>query len=484
MRRRLRAAAALSLFVAGCNALVGIDQATVRPPDSGEPTDASGDGSFSADGPPDATAPLPEGGDAATDTGVDAGVDSSVDAGLDGGVDSASDAGSDAPSEAGSIVCASSTPPRPASVGIVSQGPAIAYSPTTQLWGIAWTTGTSSVAYNAVDSAGNIQSTSADVTVVAAAASTLYGSPPGLASAGSDFVLAYGVRNSAGSAFPAVELLTPGTGARVGNPANGTSASDTTSNAVGGVAVDDAADAIVTASRGGFIATATVARANLFTATPAQTTSLSPSATTYTTAVAWNGAVSRFGMAYLVDGSSSGGMVVTYTTALVAGASYPFTQSGDQPAFGLSGDDVAIAGAGGSFAVAWVDGGHTSEKEIWLTSVDALTGAHLSPTSEVQASVTSAYSKSYPRVAWDGRSIVVAWLESTGSGDFDVMVQRFGPALVALDAAPRCVSCGTSSWASSGAIDLAVAGPNDYGIAFQMQLPSNQFFSHMTCTGP
>ena len=323
MRGRLRAAAALSLSVAGCNALVGIDQATVRS-DSGEPTDASGDGSSSADGPHDATAPLPEGGDGATDAGVEAGVDSSVDAGSDGGVDSAPDTGidggGDAPSEAGSIVCASSTPPRPASVGIVSQGPAIAYSPSTQLWGIAWTTGTSSASYNAVDSAGNIQNTSADVTVVAAAASTLYGSPPALASAGSDFVLAYGVKNSAGSAFPAVELLTPATGARVGNPANGTSASDTTPDAVGGIAVDDAADAIVTASRGGFIATATAARANLFTATPAQTTSLSPSATTYATAVAWNGAVSRFGMAYLVDGSSSGGMVATYTTALVAGA--------------------------------------------------------------------------------------------------------------------------------------------------------------------
>ena len=144
----------------------------------------------------------------------------------------------------------------------------------------------------------------------------------------------------------------------------------------------------------------------------------------------------------------------------------------------------SIAGAGGSFAVAWVDGGHTSENEIWLTSVDVDWRAPLSHVGGAGERDERVFSRAIPRVAWDGRSIAVAWLESTGSGKFDVMVQRFGPALLALDASPRCVSCGTSSWASSGAIDLAVAGPNDYGIAFQMQLPSNQFFSHMTCTGP
>jgi hypothetical protein len=478
-----RAVPLVALALVGCNALLGIEDATLEDtstlgPDAGRPADASGEASTDGSRPSS---------DASTDGNAnDAGSIDAADAQASDASDDAADAAvavdaADAGDAGGGVdASCTSSQPKMASKALVNYGPAIAFD--SNVWGIVWHGGAETIQFNAVDSAGNIQNGS-DVTAVAASANVTYGTFPRVASAGGSLALAYGVKSNTGTAatFPAARTIHSSTGATIGGPANGVSANDSATPDVGGVVVTSAGT-IGTVGRLHSLTSATQTWMNLFTSTPSSITGPLLTQQTLTTSIAWSEGKARFGAAYVVDSTQAGGQIATYDTDGVHTATFPFSAAGDAPVAGLLPREVSIASAGDRFAVVWLDG--DPALNVKVTTVDALSGGRL-PVGAVQANGTGTVARGFPRIAYDGKSLAIAWVEGS-SGNEQVYLRRYTPGLVPLDAEPRCVSCGLGKVTALSAIGLAASAPNDYGLAFMLGTSGSfyQYFTHITCVGP
>lgn len=357
-----------------------------------------------------------------------------------------------------------------------TSGPALAALASGPLWSIAWASSNTSILGNAIDGSDKLVNTT-DRTLVPAASGTTV-SPPQLTAFGTSAAVAYGQAGPQNnSAYAAVRLVDPRTGQTSGSAALGSNEGQAVLPLVGGVAATSALSSLVTGSHL-TNASADSGRVTRFSSAPALATSSSPTSSTYAVAVAWSDTASRYGAAFVEAGTSAGGKLVTYDESLGSTTAFAFTATGDQPAFGAA-FPASISALGGRFVVAWIDLQSSPNREVFITSVDALNGIR-APTSAVKASDTSATYKYYPRILSDGKSVIVAWVEPSTTL-YRVMWRRFDASLTALGPS-QCASCATNP-ANLSPIGLAALGPNDYGFATLLS-DNNQYFTHITCTGP
>jgi len=342
------------------------------------------------------------------------------------------------------------------------------------------------VSYNAITPDGAIQLAS-DATVVGAGST--YASYARLGALGSSLALAIGTKDGAsGSAsaptYAQVLVIDAATGAVNGSPAMGRGANDAQPVSVGGVIADSSGASIVSVQRRFGVGVATEATTDAFNSTPGHSHDDSPSVDTLATSVGFvevNAGTPRFGVAYVSHGNA--GMVQTYDATLAPMTAFPFTAAGDAPATDDVRQEVAIAGAGGRFVIAWVDTRKTSD--IYVTSLDPLTGARLTTRPEVLVSDgLDTTQKYFPRVAFDGQSVIVAWVQGSFTSDYDVLFRRFDLDLTDRDASrSTCVTCGGGHHALATAIGLAAAAPNEFGLAYK-ETGGAAFFVRASCDGP
>lgn len=328
---------------------------------------------------------------------------------------------------------------------------------------------------NAVDATDKLVNTT-EKTLVPTTSGASYSSAV-LTAFGSSLAVGYGQKGpQSNSAYAAVRLVDPATGQTSGTAALGANEGQAVLPLAGGIAATNALSSIALGSRL-TNAGAVAGRVSRFGATPTFVTSASPTSSTFALDVAWNSSASRFGAAFVESGGSTGGKLVTYDETFGSTGGFAFTGAGDQPAFGAA-YPPSVAGQGARFVVAWVDL-QSGIHDVYLTSVDALSGAR-SPATSVKASDTPASFKYYPRVLWDGRSVVVAWVEQA-STLYHVVWRRFDPSFVPLGPS-QCASCAIGP-AVLGQFGLASLGPNQYGLAM-LESDNYQYFAHIGCTGP
>jgi hypothetical protein len=439
------------LFLGGCNAILGIEEAIERPGDAdGGPGDPGRDGSIDAldaTAKADGTSPETD-GSSATDAPIDSKVDSSADVVIPSGK------------------CTVGAPVTASAGSGVTQGPALAFMPPNR-WGIAWSTG-SAIKYNSRTTTGTTANAS-DVTLLTGS----YGSQVRLGKLGSSFIVAAGLtETNPRSIVRTVEPTAGGSGSGVPSGSH----SFESPLLVGGLAVNGSGSRLLVSSRGGTLTAATATAADLFTNTPAFSKSGVPSGPARATAAAW--AANLFGVVAVE--ATGAGKIATYDNDLSPSGVHSFTST----ASASTSDtrlEISIAGAGARFAVAWIDvrKGGTSP-EIWLTSIDAASGA---PSSEVMVSDDKGTVKHYPRVIYDGKSIGVAWLEAISPIAFKVLFRRFTTSLQPLEPLTAlCTSC-TVNLANT-AFDVAAGEANEYGFAFRSSTNDTQYFNRMLCDGP
>jgi hypothetical protein len=315
-----------------------------------------------------------------------------------------------------------------------------------------------------------------DKTLVPTATNTTY-SDPRLTRFGTGLVVGYGQKGpQASSSYAAVRRVDPSTGQTSGSAALGVDEAQAVLPLIGGIATNGGASSIVVGSRLSS-ASPNAARLTRFSATPTFDTSNSPTSSTLTVDVAWSQTAARYGAAFIESQMATGGMLATYDEALAPKVEFVFTGGSDQPLGGTT-TPVGIAPQDGRFVVVWVDV-QVTPRQVYISSVDALSGTRSSAGS-VTASDTPASYKYYPKVLFDGSSIVVAWLEPS-TAQYRIMWRRFDSTLTPL-AASQCATCNADT-AQLANFGFAAISANDYGVA-ALLADGYQHFLHFNCTGP
>ena len=466
------------------NKIAPPDAATEVMPEAGagDRPDASPDG-----GPDVAPDPVDAPVDVPADAPVDVPADAPVDVPADVPVDVPADVPVDVPDKSLDAsppdVSTGDAPPsiattcvvgglHAASVSTATGSPTVAAS-TTGVFGVAWLgPGAANVLYNAVDTSGMLQN-AADVPVVANVT-------PRLASLGTDLVLAYGRRGSAGARAAAVRIVAR-TGAVTGAEIVGANVTPATAPPdVGGIAASADGTHIAVISRRADLAAGTPTGVDLFSGSPALITSSAPGVLPMTRAagVAWHPA-GRFLAGVVLDATTGGGRIYELADGdLGPGRTLPFTAAPDLPVVGSGAATVAVAAVGRGIAVAWLDAqscAGCTAREVFLATLDS----NGNRVGEVQVSAPSSATKSYPHLVFDGAAITVAWLEYSGLPDAQIKLRRFNGAGVPV--APA-MNIGVRGTAALGDLGLAAAGIGDYGIAYGLS-SGTQTLAHVTCTG-
>ena len=354
-----------------------------------------------------------------------------------------------------------------ASSMIGGSGPTVAYA--APLFGVVWKAA-NDFFYNAVSSTGALQLTS-DKTVVSGTGQGL--NTPRFARVGNDFVLAYGRHDSTG-AQAAIVRVAPATGvamapATLGKNRPGLAAAPE----VGGVAVSGDQKKLAVISRAADLASQTAAIVDEFNDAFMPVDALMPAAlgATRTTGIGW--APGRFLAGAVILATSAGGTLLELSDDMnLTSQPYPFTSGSASPVVGSGGATISVAGAGDRVAVAWVDlqGGRRVVTVAMAPLDTQMVGA------PVPAS-TSAVTKYYPHLVYDGVAFALAWLEASGPSDSQIMLRRFDANLTPVGAALNVGSAGAVVLAD---FDIAAAGPNVYGIAAAGTASTQQLF-YVTC---
>jgi hypothetical protein len=295
-------------------------------------------------------------------------------------------------------------------------------------------------------------------------------SRPRLAATSAGFVLAYGTfaTGSAGvTTFP-FDVLTA-----VGTPEPGPTASGVGPSIVSGIAMGT--DTAYVASRT-FTTNALVAH-RLETYVPTFSNEAS-GPVSGSPAIAISG--TTVAVAYA---DTSVGHIQSYTApSLTPGVKSPFTGAGALPQAGDPAYELGITTAGDRFAVVWLDR-RDAGFDVFVSTVPIAGGTVLGEVLVRKATTQVAY----PRIVFDGTSIVVSWLENIPGQPsyFDVRARRYTPALAPLETDSTCVTCGVLGNRPKTAMGAAFATKNDYGFAFMNEgPPSRETFVRMLCTGP
>jgi hypothetical protein len=369
--------------------------------------------------------------------------------------------------------------PKPASIALPSSRPTIAFAG--GIFGVAWND-RGEIRYNAVDADGKLQN-ARDV-LVAAAGIMETTSLPRLVAAGGGIGLFYG-RQNGGASFrsTAFKVLAPATGASTQAPIFHDTLTGAGLPELGGAVLGEHGQLVLIHRIGGdqpSQARLEIYGSNPPTAFGART--LAALAATRATGLGWAPAGRRFAAAALIDGSASGGRLITFDADLGDDRNFTFTRPGDAPVIGVAGATISVAGGADRFAVAWIDGqgcsGCTSGRELYLALFDS-TGSTL--LAKVHASDATPTPKSYPHLVFDGRSFVAVWSEYVSTTDAAVKLRRFDQNLAPLGP-PLDLTAGAAH-RPLGDLDLAAAAPNDYGVALTLFTETHQFI-HVTCSGP
>lgn len=348
-------------------------------------------------------------------------------------------------------------------------GPTVAYS--APLFGVVWKAA-NDLFYNAVSSAGALQLTS-DKTVVSGTGQGL--NTPRLARVGNDFVLAYGRHDSTG-AQAAIVRVAPATGVASGPATLGMNRPGLTAAPdVGGVAVSGDQKKIAVISRAADLVAQTAAIVDEFNDAFTAVNFRMPAAlgTTRTTGIGW--APGRFLAGAVIQATSAGGTLLELSDDmnLTVGASYPFTSGNAVPLVGIVGSTISVAGAGDRVAVGWIDvQGSRRVATVAMAPLNTQTVGAPVPAS------TSAATKYYPHLVFDGAAFALAWLEASSSNDSQIVLRRFDTNLAPIGAA---LNVGTAGVVGLGDFDLVAAGPNVYGIAASGGTLPQQLF-YVTCS--
>jgi hypothetical protein len=462
------------LALASCNAVLGIEEARLRSEDGGTAGDSASSEASSPDGTSSADAPVTDGASNVDASQTDADALANPADGADGAAGGPIDASADVDAALKSTCTLDA--PKPASVSTTANdGPTLVYS--NGLWGLAWYE-SSKIKYNAVPSTGSSPLLTADAVVLPDVAGD-YATLPRLVPVNDSFLLVVGVLDGMDRSFPAVTRVTPDAGAATSLVEGAVTSNASVPSIIGGVAVDTGATNLVLATRGGAGIPLT-GTASLFSSAPAYTKTSTPSSSARATSAAWASTAGVFGVAYLESGIPAVGRIAMYDSSLTPVRTGDFLTNGDVPVTSGAGIEIAMVGTGAHFVVAWVDQRNGSNKQqLWVSRVDATTGAFID---EAVASDENATVR-FPRVVYDGNSILVAWIEFVSGLEFRVMYRRFTPELSALE--PKAPQSATGGIATpQTGFGLVASAPNEYGFAFTSSNETKQYFKRLTCTGP
>ena len=360
--------------------------------------------------------------------------------------------------------------PCAASIGTGGSGPTVAYA--APLFGVAWKAAAMDLLYNAVSDTGTLQ-LGIDKTLVSGTAQGV--NTPRLARVGTDFALAYGRYDGSG-AQAAVVRVAPATGVATGPAALGMKRPGVAASPeIGGIAVSGDQKNVAVISRAADLSNQTAAIVDEFSDAFTFVTARMPVGlgATRTTGIGW--APGRFLAGAVTLPTSAGGTLLELSddTNLTVGAMHAFTSGSASPVVGSGGATISVAGAGDRVAVAWVDlqGGKRVVTLALLVPFSSGTAGAPVPAS------TSTASKSYPHLVFDGAAFAVAWLEGSGVGDSQIMLQRFDTSLTPVGGP---IAVGSPGAVGIGDFDIAAAGPNAYGIAAAGS-SSTQLLFTITC---
>jgi hypothetical protein len=433
---------------------------------------------------------------------VDSGIDSGIDSGVDSGIDTGTDTGVDTGTDTGTV--ADTAPPdlpcNPGSATVASQstavnGPSLAYD-ASDVWGLVWrNTTATSIQYNAVKTTGAFYTTGTSDFGVATSSGGDTFNTPRIADDPTTgrWAIAWGEHGTGGAFISSRRFNFDASITGAGTLASGPADADASAAYLSDVVVDanGGSPIVVATSRLDNPTTPTMLRVDSFTGTSSYTFSktfaVSPAVAPNVIASwpAWSSTVSRLVVAFVTNGTPSGGGVDYFdpTTLTDTTDAFKFTALGSSDAPTQQPDVVSVAaGASGNLGVVWLDS-RTSNPEIFITAVDAK--LHTRVGSELQVSTTSAETKYRPQIVYDGAAFVVTWIETMGAGTYHIFLRRFDAAtltpLVPLTTAAKCITCAGFGHAIRDAYGLAVAGPDDYGVAYLNSSANKQYFIHVTC---
>jgi hypothetical protein len=198
----------------------------------------------------------------------------------------------------------------------------------------------------------------------------------------------------------------------------------------------------------------------------------------YAADVAWSEETGRFGVAVLDDTALTRGYLHVLDANLEEVDVHEFTGAADRPIVS-GGWGVSVAAAGDRFVVVWADGrAGEGQQHIYLASIDGVTGQKVTASS-VHVCGSSAILREHTRVRFDGRSIIVAWLEQDGTF-LSLRAHRFTPDLKPLGGVLTIDPAGD---VLQGPFGVAQAAENDYGFV-SIRPDGNMLFARVACTGP
>jgi hypothetical protein len=198
----------------------------------------------------------------------------------------------------------------------------------------------------------------------------------------------------------------------------------------------------------------------------------------YGGAVAWSESAQRFGVALLDDSLLTKGFLHVFDVNLENQASHRFTAAADWPMVS-GGWEVSIAAVGESFAIAWADRRHDEQQhDIYVTSIHGGTG-EVSLAGSVKVSGDTSVFREYPRIRFDGRSLIVAWLEQDGT----FLSLRARRLTTGLEPIGHVLTIDPEAEVFQGPFGMAVAAENDYGFV-SARGDGHFLFARLVCTGP
>lgn len=437
----MRASRALlaAVLLAGCNAILGIEEPERASSDGG--IDAATDGTV-ADGTIDAPVATTDAGDAAIEGG-------------EGGLDADAAGGFDA------ACLGLSTPIEMSNESSSVEGATVAFNGLE--WGVAWAQTASDVRFNATDG-GSVRY---DGGIAIAARGPTYGANVRLASNGQDYYLVVGNFESPTKTYASFVQFGSGVLASDRTPdlANANAPQVAVLARSGEVAFlqrASDADAGSVASLYGINGPNVLKRLD-YPATRAVAGTFLGGTAGISVAILNNTEGSLYSL--LPDGGSD-------TRA--------FTQAGDVPVFPGAATEVSVTSIDATTAVvAWIGipkNGTTTQ--VNLAKVTIGTNVVTSVTASTDPVIKDKY---FPRIVWDGKSLVVAWIEIAQTGDYRIKLRRFDAALVPRDL-PIDVQGALTKREGFG---LAVgATPNVYGLAYRASPTSRRHFRIISCEGP
>lgn len=197
----------------------------------------------------------------------------------------------------------------------------------------------------------------------------------------------------------------------------------------------------------------------------------------YAADVAWSEALGRFGVAVLDDSALTRGYLHVLNEDLEEEGVYEFTGPSDRPIV-QGGWGVSVTAAGDHFVVAWTDARTGEGQHVFLASIDGGTGQSVTAAT-VHVCGNESILREHTRVRFDGRSIIVAWLEQDGTF-LSLRVQRYTPSLKALGGV---LTIDPEGDVLQGPFGMAPAAENDYGFV-SIRPDGNMLFARVACTGP